>query len=144
MTTTEEAGTGVRWKGIYDIAGDQQVGTIVFGPSFTSTQPEVARRWMTGYLRGIRDYLDAFGPKKKDLDAVAQILAEQTRISPEVVKRMRPAGLDPDGKLLMQSLQDDLAYFEQTGSLQQHIDLSSAVDTSFQEYAAQQLGPYAA
>ena len=39
---------------------DQQVAVIMYGPSFVETAPEVARRWMVAYVRGLRAYDDAF------------------------------------------------------------------------------------
>ena len=55
---------------------------------------------------------------------------------------MRPAGLDPDGKLNVQSIRDDLRYYERSGLVKDPIDLSKLIDTSFQEFAVLQLGPY--
>ena len=55
---------------------------------------------------------------------------------------MRPAGLDPDGKLNVQSIRDDLRYYERSGLVKDPIDLSKLIDTSFQEFAVLPLGPY--
>ena len=51
-------------------------------------------------------------------------------------------GLDPDGRLNRASLQLELDYFRNRGYYSGSVDLSAAIDTSFAEYAAQQLGPY--
>ena len=54
---------------------------------------------------------------------------------------MRPAGLDPDGKLVVQSIRDDLRYYERAGLVKDPVE-SKVVDSSFQEFAVLQLGPY--
>ena len=73
-----------------------------------------------------------------------QILTRHTVVKdPKDYDLMRPAGLDPDGQLVLQSIRDDLAYYERVGLVRERIDLSRVIDTSFQEYAVQQLGPYA-
>jgi NitT/TauT family transport system substrate-binding protein len=61
---------------------------------------------------------------------------------PQDYDQMRPAGLDPDGRLELASIQHDLDYYERSGLVATHVDLARVIDTSFQEYALQTLGPY--
>jgi NitT/TauT family transport system substrate-binding protein len=143
LSRIEKLGTAVRWQGTRDFYGNQQVAVIMYGPKLVEEQQDVARRWMTAYLRGVRDYNDAFGPKRRGRDEVIQILINHTPIKDaSVYDEMRPAGLDPDGKLDLASIRGDLTYYESSGKVTQQVDLSKVIDTSFQEYAVQQLGPY--
>lgn len=142
MTNIEKAGSAVRWKGNTDFYGNQEVAVIVYGPKFAANT-NVAQRWMNAYVRGLRDYNDAFGPKKVGRDQVISILTKHTAIKdPKIYNAITPAGLDPDGKLNVKSLQDDLNYYEGTGEVPSKIDLSKIVDTSFQQNAVKALGPY--
>ena len=136
-------GSGVRWKGNVDImGGNQQVAVIVYSAQFAGKQ-DVAQRWMNAYIRGVRDYNDAFGPKRKGYADVVSILAQNTTVTdPKVYDRMVPAGLDPDGKLDVQSMEADLAYYRESGQVKEQIDLSTLIDTSFQTAAVKSLGPY--
>jgi NitT/TauT family transport system substrate-binding protein len=136
-------GTGVRWKGNVDIfGGNEQIAAIVYGEQF-ATRSEVAQRWMNAYIRGVRDYNDAFGPKKKGFDEAVQILVANTTVKdPKIFSQMKPAGLDPDGKLDIQSMKTDLNYYVESGQAKPSADLSKLVDTSFQEAAVKALGPY--
>ncbi len=52
------------------------------------------------------------------------------------------AGLDPDGRIARPSLQLDMDYFRQQGYYTGSVTLDTLIDTSFAEYAVQQLGPY--
>ncbi|HLH23450.1 MAG TPA: ABC transporter substrate-binding protein [Chloroflexota bacterium] len=143
VSSIEAQGTAVRWRGVSEFYGNHQVAVLVYGPSLVEERPEVGRRFMVAYLRGVRDYNDAFGPKRQGRDAVIKALATYTPIKdPAAYERMRPAGLNPDGTLAVQSIRDDLAYYERTGSVREAVDLSQVVDTSFQEFALGQLGPY--
>jgi NitT/TauT family transport system substrate-binding protein len=143
VSRIEKLGSAVRWKGTLDFYGNQQVAVIMYGPKLVEEQQDVARRWMTAYLRGVRDYNDAFSPKRLRRDEVIQTLIKHTPIKDaSVYEEIRPAGLDPDGRVEMASVRRDLAYYEQTGKLSQPIDLSKVIDTSFAEYAVQRLGPY--
>jgi NitT/TauT family transport system substrate-binding protein len=143
VSRIENLGTAVRWKGNSEFYGNQQVAVVIYGPSLLTERQEVGRRWMVAYIRGMRDYNDAFGPKRQGRDEVVQILTKHTPIKdPRDYDQMRPAGLDPDGKLVLQSLRDDLAYYERAGHVRERVDLAKVIDTSFQEYAVQVLGPY--
>ena len=64
------------------------------------------------------------------------------RSSTPLDERLRPPGLDPDGKLVLDSKRDDVAYYQQTGLVREKLELAQLIDTSYQEYAVQQLGPY--
>jgi NitT/TauT family transport system substrate-binding protein len=143
ISRIESQGTAVRWKGTTNFYGNQQVAVIMYGPAFMTERQDVARRWLIAYLRGVRDYNDAFGPKRQGRDEVVQILTKHTVVKdPHDYDQMRPAGLDPDGRLELASIQQDLDYYERSGLVTAHVDLAQVIDTSFQEYALQTLGPY--
>lgn len=143
VSRTVSEGTAVRWKGNVEIfGGNEQIAAIVYGEQFAK-QPEVAQRWMNAYIRGVRDYNDAFGPKKKNYDEIVNILVANTTVKdPAVFASMVPAGLDPDGKLDLNSMQSDLNYYIESGQSKAGTDLGKLVDTTFQEAAVKALGPY--
>jgi NitT/TauT family transport system substrate-binding protein len=143
VSRIEQMGTAVRWRGNSEFYGNQQIGIVIYGPGVLDQPADVGRRWMIAYIRGVRDYNDAFGPKRAGRDEIIRILTRQTSVKdPAVYDQMRPAGLDPDGKLALQSMQDDVAYYQQVGLVREQVDLSQLIDTSYQEYAVQRLGPY--
>jgi ABC-type nitrate/sulfonate/bicarbonate transport system substrate-binding protein len=143
VSSIEAQGTAVRWRGVSEFYGNHQVAAVVYGPSLVEERPEVGRRFMVAYLRGLRAYNDAFGPKRQGRDAVVKALATHTPIKDSAAyDRMRPAGLNPDGTLAVQSIRDDLAYYERTGTVTQSMDAAQVIDTSFQEHALRVLGPY--
>ena len=49
---------------------DQQSAFILYAAEFARAQPEAGRRWMVAYLRGVRDYMEAF-TRDRDRDEVA-------------------------------------------------------------------------
>jgi ABC-type nitrate/sulfonate/bicarbonate transport system substrate-binding protein len=121
--------------------GAYQAGVLILSGRFAA-QPDLARRFLLGYLRGVRVYNDAF-VKGEGRAEVVRVLTEQTVVrDPAVYDRMQMAGLDPDGRLARQSLQMELDYFRQRGYYTGALTLDDILDTSFAEYAAQQLGPY--
>lgn len=137
-------GLAVGWEPGYSsvaYGGPYQAGVLYYSPRFTQ-QPELGRRFMTAYLKGVRVYNDAFvkGIGRAD---VIRLLTEETAIKdPAVYEVMQMAGLDPEGRLARQPLQIELDYFRQRGYYSGNATLESAIDSSFADYASAQLGPY--
>jgi len=124
------------------VVPNEQTAVILFSEKFAQ-QRDVAVRFMNAYLQGARYFNDAFDKKDatKRADAVA-ILAKATNIDPALFEKMVLPGLDPDGKVNVQSLNSAQQYFVAKGSQTKAIDLTKVVDLSFAEEAAKQLGPY--
>ena len=57
--------------------------------------------------------------------------------------KLTPAGLDPDGRLNVQGIRDDLALYVQEGCVSGPLaEVERVVDESFVQYALSVLGPY--
>jgi NitT/TauT family transport system substrate-binding protein len=62
---------------------------------------------------------------------------------PNVHRRITPAAIDPDGRLGLDSLRNDLVFFkEQRLIADPGMTVERIIDTSFAEQAAKALGPY--
>ena len=71
------------------------------------------------------------------------MLTETTALKdPALYEQMQMPGLDPDGRLRRESLQAEIDYYRARGYYTGTATLDTVVDSSFAEYAAQQLGPY--
>jgi NitT/TauT family transport system substrate-binding protein len=135
VSTWEPGRSSTAFGGVY------QAATVVVSGRFAA-QADLARRFMVGYLRGVRVYNDAFVKGEGRADVV-RLLIENTAIKdPAAYERMQMAGLDPDGRIARQSLELDMDYFRAQGYYTGPITLDNVIDMSFAEAAAQQLGPY--
>jgi len=104
--------------------------------------PKAAQGFMNAYVRGLRDYNDAF-EKGVGRDAVIAILTKYTRIrDPEVYRAVVPVGLSPDGLVNVQSLKGDARWYYERGYLKKMPDIDTIVDLSYARQAAQTLGPW--
>lgn len=146
-TEAERKGVAVRFMGSDEIYPNQEIAAILYAGAFIRTRPEIARRFMRAYIRGARDYNDAFdadgklrGPRG---DAIIEILVASTEIKdPDVHRSIVPNGLHPDGKNNLESLRADLAFFRATGDVEGIVRVEDVVDDSFAEAAVKDLGPY--
>jgi NitT/TauT family transport system substrate-binding protein len=119
-----------------------QVAVVLFSEKFAQ-QRELAVRFMKAYVLGARFYNDAFRKRDpaKRAEAV-EILAKATKVDPALFKTMVMPGINPDGRVNLDSLTEIQTWFVKKGSQQKFIELSKAVDLSFVKEAIRLLGPY--
>jgi len=121
-----------------------QVAVILYGPKFVEQNPEVARRFMVAYLKAARFYNDAF--EKKDAakrKEVIDILVKNTTVKDVALyDKMVMPGIDPNGKVNIESIAQEQDYFLKKGSQKTRVDLNKVVDNQYSEWAVQKLGPY--
>ena len=141
-TLGAELGVGVKFIDGAELYPNHQIAALFYSPEFAQ-RTDVARRFMVAYVRALRDYNDAFA-KNQGRAEVAQILAKYTTVKDVALyDKMVPAGLDPDGRLNVQGIRDDLALYVQEGCASGQVaDVDRVVDESFVQYALSVLGPY--
>lgn len=144
VTHIAEKGIGVIWKRDDEILPGHQVAVVLYSPKFVEDKAELAHKFMLAYLKGARDYNDAF--VKKDAGKrreVVQILTRDTSIKdPALYDKMVMPGIDPNGRVNLESLAHQQEWFLAKGSQKARVDLSRVVDTQFADSAVRVLGVY--
>lgn len=137
-----DAGTGVLLTRTDTIVPGEQTAVILYSEKFAQDK-DAATRFMVAYLKGARYFNDAFdkgdATKKQD---VIDIVAKGTKLDPALLARVIFPGIDPNGKLGVDSLNAAQQYFVAKGSQTKPIDMNKIVDASFADQAVKQLGPY--
>ena len=129
------------WRDPFEYDPDAQTALLVFGTSMT-TRPEVANRFMTAYVKSLRDYNDAFF-KNKGKTEIIDILCKYSVVKdPAMYEKMFPVGLNPDGYLRLKGIELDLAWYKQRNLLKGDIKLPDAVDHKYADFAVKVLGKY--
>jgi NitT/TauT family transport system substrate-binding protein len=137
----QQAGSGVILHRLgSDVQPYRQFSVIFYGPGFAAERDR-ATRFMVAYLRGVRDYLDAFFGSQARRDEVIRLLVEKTTVQqPELYDRMTMPLINPDGEINVQSMLEDQVYYLAKGCQSQPIEVARAVDSSFAEAAVARLG----
>ncbi len=140
-----ELGAAVRYKGNDEFYPNAQTATILMSGDFAEKRPEVAKRFMKAYLRAVREFNASIvngriaGP---GADEMVKILAKYSVIKDEpTLRSMIVHGTDPDGKLNVESLKKDLAFFKEQGDVTGKVTVDQVVDESFIQAAVKELGP---
>ncbi len=131
------------WLKSEELYAGQEGGVLMFGPSLAKLGPDVGNKFMLAYIKGIRDYYDAFGAKHQDTDAIAQILANNTDVKDlGLYSRMGYDYMDPNGYVNSEPVAYDLDWYVSHGLVAQKPDLSQVIDNSYVDSALRQLGKY--
>ena len=136
-------GIGAHLMYDWEAVPDNQSLALLFSPQFAAS--DLAMPFMVSYLKGVRVYDDAF--QKKLPEAREKAFTAVVKFGPVKERSVYESYtsfflIDPDGKLRIQSLQEQQEFFLSTGAQNTRMDFSKVVDTRFAEQAAAKLGPY--
>jgi len=108
----------------------------IFTTVKTADNVAFVERFLRAYKQGAHDYIAAFvGPDGKRADqptalAVLEIISKYVGQSPDQVKKAI-AYVDPDAKLDVKDLQNQVDWYASQGMLKNHIDVSSVIDKRY-------------
>jgi NitT/TauT family transport system substrate-binding protein len=140
---TQQEQLGLIKKVVYtdDVDPGGHVAGLLYGETF-ARNTAAARNFMIGYLRGVRDYWDAYDGRK-DFQIVVDALKKYTPLKDEdLIRKIPPTGQDPAGRLDPAKLAHYQDWFIEKGLVSQRIDVAKGLDLSFVDYANSVLGPY--
>jgi NitT/TauT family transport system substrate-binding protein len=140
-------GLAVRFAGNDEIYPDQQTAVVLYSEVFARQRPQLALKFMRAYIKAVREYNDALNGGKiagRNADEVISILTEYTFIKdPQVHRDITPAAIDPDGRMNVRGLRNDLQFFKERKLIQDPgITVERIVDNLYAAAAVKELGPY--
>jgi NitT/TauT family transport system substrate-binding protein len=123
----------------------QQTAVVLYSESFANRR-EFAQKFMNAYLRAVRDYNSALKDGRlagANAAGIIAILTEYTNIKDaETFATMTAFAVNPDGRVNMATLQNDLEFFKQRHLVDGKVAVDQVIDHSFAEAAVRALGPY--
>lgn len=104
------------WKPLDEAREGQQMNIVLMSPGFFEQRRDTALRFLVAYLAGTREYLaDAQGGDRGEL---GEILAKHLAIKdPAAYKDMIMMGIDPEGAIDVESVEETLGVFQDDGSV---------------------------
>ena len=142
LTEAESKGIAVKVAGVNEVYPEQQSAAILYSSQFIKERPDLAEKFMLAYLKGVRDYRDAFIKGKNKTEAIF-LLKKHIKIeADDIWNKMIPAGINPDGYLNKESLAQDAKWYQVHGFIDMPCDIEKAVDHTFVEKALARLGKF--
>ena len=137
-----EKGIAVRVMGDDKVYPNQQSAVIMYSSEFIEKQPDLAKAFMVAYVKGMRDYNDAF-EKNEGKEDVIKILMKHTKVKDrETYDKVATVGLHPDAMLNVATMKDDAKWLFEKGYVKQKPDVDKVADLSFVKHAVNVLGKY--
>jgi len=126
-----EKGAFLPWKYEHEIRPGRQQRVVMFSHAFWSQRPETGCHYLKAYLRGVRDYVQAFEEGVGREEAI-KILCRHSGESAEFVEReMIPLALHPEGKMHIEGIREDLEWFQKRNLVPREICLEEIIDESY-------------
>jgi NitT/TauT family transport system substrate-binding protein len=119
----------VLWKGIEQVIPGYQFSLLAFGPRLLDEDPELGRRFMVAYLKGVRAYNEG------KTDENVSGLAEAFHYDPELLRSICWMSARGDGRIDLPSLEIYREYFVERGYLTSGGTADAYWDPSFVEHA---------
>ena len=137
-----QRGLGVRWIGFDEIWPGHTAAILFYAPHFLKDQDK-AVRFMIGYLKGIREYYDAYLADNAEKRAAMNAYLESINYPHKALLSWFPMPyIDPDGTVDKASLAETQQIFVELGQVRTPADLEKMVDTSVLARAIAAIGPY--
>ena len=125
----------------------QQQSVLMYGSSLLRKRRDVGAAFMTAYVRALRYFNDSLVGghiKGRTADVVLETLVEKTPIKDKkIYQEMVSNAVDPNGRMNIVSLADDLEFFKKQGLVtDSSMTVARSVDTSFVDAVVRKLPAY--
>lgn len=107
--------------------GPVQIAVIIYSGKFIKERRSVAQRWMNAYIKAA----ELFHKRGSKDPEIAIILEKYTKVPAAVIKVATPHYQDPNGRMILQSLTDQIEWFVRNSYMTQKVSIENAVDLSF-------------
>lgn len=138
-TKITDAGVATLIGDDFEVTPNGTVVALVYSEGFATKKRDLGQKFMVGYMKGVRDYNDAYRKNKNRVE-ITKILADATKTDPVLVEKMRKGGLDPNQKVEKKWISATQDFLFDHKYVQKKVDIDKMIDPSFAEYAVKQLG----
>ena len=118
------------------------IAVIMVNTDWAKKNSDLLRNYYTAYLRGVRDYCNAYhGAPIKD-EIIAALIRHGSERRPELLHKYPWPARSPDGRINTASMLDMQDWFIRNGFSRAKFAPERLVDAGYAEFAVQKLGPF--
>ncbi len=119
-----------------------QFAVIMVNSDWAKKNTAVLRNYYIAYLRGLRDYCDAYHGAPIREEIIAALIRHGSERRPELLHKYPWPARSPDGRINVASMLDMQDWYVKNGFAHTRFPAERLVDTSYADFAVQKLGPY--
>jgi NitT/TauT family transport system substrate-binding protein len=118
------------------------IAVIMVNTDWAKKNTALLRNYYTAYLRGVRDYCNAYhgAPIKEEI--VAALIRYGSERRPELLYKYPWPARSPNGRINTASMLDMQDWFVKNGFSRAKFPAERLVDASYADFAAEKLGPF--
>jgi NitT/TauT family transport system substrate-binding protein len=118
------------------------IAVVMVNTDWAKKNAALLRNYYTAYMRGLRDYCDAYhGAPVRD-EIIAALIRHGSERRPELLHKYPWPARSPDGRINIASMLDMQDWYVKNGYAHARFPAERLVDMSYADDAVRKLGPY--
>jgi NitT/TauT family transport system substrate-binding protein len=118
------------------------IAVAMINTDWAKPRRDLLRNYFTAYLRGVRDYCQAYHGGANRTELIQRLIRTGTETREELLYKYPWPARDPNGRINVASLLDMQAWYRQNKFGGAQLPAERLADTSYADYAAAKLGPF--
>ncbi len=140
----EEQGFAIPFASVDDLVQPQPmtIAVIMANTDWVKANPDLVQRYMTAWLRGAREYCQAYHGGSNRQEIIDELVNTKTAPSRELLEKFPWPARSPDGKINTVSMLDINAWYVTNKMSAQKFPAERVVSSTFIDEADKKLGPF--
>jgi NitT/TauT family transport system substrate-binding protein len=118
------------------------IAVAMINTDWAKPNRDLLRNYFTAYLRGVRDYCQAYHGGANRAELIQRLIRTGTETREELLYKYPWPARDPNGRINVASMLDMQAWYKQNKFGSAQLPAERLADTSYADYAAAKLGPF--
>ena len=140
----EEQGIAVPFGDVDKLVQPQPmtIAVIMANSEWVKSNPELVKSYMTAWLRGAREYCQAYHGASNRQEIIDELVNSKTTPSRELLEKYPWPARSPNGKINIASMLDINKWYVQNKMSTTEFPAQRVVDPTYIDYAIGKLGPF--
>jgi NitT/TauT family transport system substrate-binding protein len=118
------------------------IAVTMINTDFAKPNHDLMRNYFTAYLRGVRDYCQAYHGGSNRAEMIQRLIRTGTETREDLLYKYPWPARDPNGRINVASMLDMQDWFAKNKFSTARFPAERLVDMSYIDHAAQKLGPF--